>query len=69
MVELLGRAELPDAKDVLDEELESDNKSTGLEADSKQAEGSKKRRSVKEKKPQKNRKIPDDELERGFSQE
>ncbi|KAJ7860075.1 hypothetical protein B0H14DRAFT_3446265 [Mycena olivaceomarginata] len=65
VVDLLGQDKSPDAKDVLDEELESDDESMDPAVELKPVEGSKKqkRRTVMEGKPQKNRKILEEELE------
>ncbi|KAJ7318083.1 hypothetical protein DFH08DRAFT_971559 [Mycena albidolilacea] len=70
-VELLRPAEAPDAKDVPDEELELDDESTDLEADLKEVDGSRKWKwgSVKGRKPWKDRRVSDDELEWGLSPE
>jgi hypothetical protein len=71
VVDLLGQDKSPDAKDVLDEELESDDESMDPAMELKPVEGSKKqkRRTVMEGKPQKNRKILEEELEWHFSPE
>jgi hypothetical protein len=70
-VELLGQGELPDANDVPDEDLNSDDESTDPEAGPKIVEGTKKRKwgSTKAKKPRKNARIPEEKLVWGFHPE
>jgi uncharacterized DUF497 family protein len=67
-MELLGQGESPNTDDVVDEELNSGDESTDPEADPKEVEGMKKWKQglMKGKKPRKNAKIPDEELEWGF---
>ncbi|KAJ7822511.1 hypothetical protein B0H14DRAFT_2598542 [Mycena olivaceomarginata] len=71
-VELLGRGESPDANDVPDEDLDSDDESTDPEAGPKMVEGTPKKRkrvSTKAKKVRKNARIPEEELVWGFHPE
>ncbi|KAJ7694679.1 hypothetical protein B0H14DRAFT_2650933 [Mycena olivaceomarginata] len=70
-VELLGRGESPDANDVPDEDLDSDDESTDPEAGPKIVEGTKKRKrgSTKAKKARKNARIPEEKLVWGFHPE
>jgi hypothetical protein len=67
-VELLGQGELPDANDVLDEDLDSGDESTDPEAGPKMVEGTKKRKrvSTKAKKVRKNARILEEKLIWGF---
>ncbi|KAJ7308594.1 hypothetical protein DFH08DRAFT_975190 [Mycena albidolilacea] len=66
-VELLGRGESPDANDVPDENLDSDDESTDPDAGPKMVEGTKKRKRGSTK--GKNARIPEDKLVWGFHPE